>query len=73
LVGHRPSSFSFNLSKPEGVTARAASVDLANNLLNWQPTIKFEEGIRKTVDWYSSQVDLNELKLTLEAKLFERG
>lgn len=30
-----------------------ADISLANNLLDWQPKISFEEGIKKTTEWFS--------------------
>jgi len=72
-VGYAPSEIFFDTTKPEGVAARAASVDKARECLQWQPTVSFAEGIKQTIDWYSSHVDLDELRNSFERKLLERG
>lgn len=41
-----------------------ADISKAKKLLNWQPTIKFEEGIKNTIDWYSNNKPwVNSIKL----------
>lgn len=72
IVGHRPSKFFFDTTKPEGVHARAASVRNQKAWLGWSPTTTFEDGIRKTIEWYRGDVDLEALRGNLEQKLFER-
>jgi UDP-glucose 4-epimerase len=73
IVGHSPAEIFFDTSKPEGVAARAASVEKAKEYLQWQPTVTFAEGIRETIEWYSSHVNLDELRNSFERKLLERG
>jgi len=73
IVGHDPGSYFFDVSKPEGVAARAASVEKSIEKLKWKPDTKFEDGIKETIDWYSSTVNLKELTTSLERKLMERG
>ncbi|MBL7056539.1 NAD-dependent epimerase/dehydratase family protein [Candidatus Woesearchaeota archaeon] len=41
------------LHYPE-VNIRIPSVEKAKNILNWEPKVGFEEGIKKTIDWYNS-------------------
>jgi nucleoside-diphosphate-sugar epimerase len=72
IVGHRPSKFFFDTSKPEGVHARAASVENQKAWLGWSPRTSFRDGIRKTIEWYRGDVDLEALRENLEQKLFER-
>ena len=72
IVGHEPSEFFCDTSKPEGVHARAASTANQEKWLGWHPTVPFDEGIAKTIEWYTSNVDIDELKNNLEKKLFER-
>jgi len=73
IIGFVPKEFLFNTSKPEGVAARAASVQKSMNVLNWKPSTKFADGIRETIEWYSSQINLEELTDSLDRKLMERG
>jgi len=72
IVNHQPNEFFFDTSKPEGVHARAASIKNQLEWLQWQPKVKFAEGIQTTIEWYQKQVDIDELKSNLETKLFER-
>ena len=67
-----PREFFFDSSKPEGVSARAASTKLQREKLEWEPSISFSEGIEKTIDWYKSVIDLEELRQELEERLMER-
>jgi nucleoside-diphosphate-sugar epimerase len=72
IVGHEPSKFNFDTSKPEGVHSRAASVENQKKWLAWSPQISFDDGIRQTIDWYSKNVDLQTLRANFEKRLFER-
>ena len=58
---------------PVGVKHRALDGERARRLMGWQPTVSLEEGIRRTVDWYTSNVDCGELACRLEASLNARG
>jgi UDP-glucose 4-epimerase len=72
IVGHTPSRFFFDTTKPEGVHARAASIANQQEWLGWRPTTPFDAGIRRTIEWYRKTVDLEALRADLERKLFER-
>lgn len=72
ILKYEPNKFEFDTSKPEGVRARAASINNQRKILKWQPKITFEKGIKKTITWYRKQVNLTELSKNLETKLFER-
>lgn len=72
IVGHEPSKFFFDDSKPEGVHMRAASIENQKKWLGWSPSTSFDVGIRKTIEWYSKHVDLDALRVDFERKLFER-
>ncbi len=39
-------------TKPDGQPRRCLSTDKARRLLGWQAQIRFEEGLRSTIDWY---------------------
>ncbi|MCD6528506.1 SDR family oxidoreductase [bacterium] len=39
-----------------------ADITLAKNLLNWQPKVPFEEGLKKVKEWFDSQYNLKDLK-----------
>jgi nucleoside-diphosphate-sugar epimerase len=72
ITGHAPEEFWCDTSKPEGVHARAASVKMQKEILNWQPRVSFREGIEKTIEWFSKARDTKSLEKNLESRLFER-
>jgi GDP-L-fucose synthase len=41
-------------SKPDGQPRRAVDGGRATRLLDWKPTMPFEQGLRDTIDWYRS-------------------
>ena len=40
-----------DLSKPEGDFGRLAIIDKAKDILDWEPKISFEEGLKITYEW----------------------
>ncbi len=42
----------WDASKPDGQPRRCLDVTRAGRLLNWHARIGFEEGLRRTIDWY---------------------
>ncbi len=72
IVGHTPSRFFCDTSKPEGVHARAASVAMQERVLGWRPKVAFRDGIRKTIDWFAATRDIAALKRDLGVLLMER-
>lgn len=43
-------------ARPGDYEGKEASNDKIKRLLDWEPKIDFEEGMRKTIDWYKSQL-----------------
>jgi len=72
LVNHSPNKFNFDITKPEGVHARAASIKNQNLWLDWEPEVSFQEGILKTIDWYRNHRTVEEMKNIVGSKLFDR-
>lgn len=72
IVDFQPSKYFCDTSKPEGVHARGASIANQEAWLDWSPSVSFSDGIRETIAWYEKNTDVNELKTSLEKKLFER-
>jgi nucleoside-diphosphate-sugar epimerase len=62
----------FLLDKPVGPMNRVADNSLAKALLGWEPTVKFTDGLHRTIDWYFATKDRAELKGDLERRLTER-
>lgn len=59
------------IDKPTGPVNRIANATKLKSL-GWKPSVTFEEGLRKTIDWYVSTHDVETLKKELERKLTER-
>jgi len=70
--GYRPKRIVFDRSKPQGVASRAADLTRAKRLLNWQPKVSFDEGLQRTIDWYFSTKNREQVQKQLSRLLFER-
>ncbi len=68
----RPSKLAHDLEKPQGVASRAADISNSIKLLGWQPQVTYEEGFRKTIDWYFANKNEAVIKEKLEKLLMER-
>lgn len=57
---------------PTGPLNRVADNALAKKLLGWEPQVKFAEGLCRTIDWYFSAKNRDQVRSVLEQKLTER-
>jgi len=57
---------------PVGPLNRVADNSLAKKLLNWEPSVKFMDGLHKTIDWYYATKNRDDVRVILEDKLTER-
>ncbi len=57
---------------PTGPYNRVADNSLAKKLLGWEPEVKFMDGLHRTIDWYLSTKNEEQVSSTLEAMLTER-
>ena len=57
---------------PTGPLNRVADNSLARELLNWESEMSFFEGLHRTIDWYFSTKDREQVRAMLEHKLMER-
>ena len=48
-----PEKISFDTSKPTGAISRALDNSLAKELLGWEPRFSLQEGLKKTIEWYT--------------------
>lgn len=62
----------FDESKPTGVFSRAADTSRAHRLLGWEPRTGFEEGVKRTIDWYLTTHDQEYVRENLDMLLMER-
>jgi nucleoside-diphosphate-sugar epimerase len=72
LVGSRPKSIHFDLTKPVGVYSRAADLTNTRQRLDWEPSVSIEAGLRRTIEWYYRVRDRNEVAAKLGVLLTER-
>lgn len=57
---------------PTGPLNRVADHSLAKNLLGWEPQVSFREGLHRTIDWYFSSKEREEVESALGHLLIER-
>lgn len=46
----------YNLKAPQGVRGRNADLTLVKKVLNWQPQVSLENGLKKTYEWIRDQL-----------------
>lgn len=73
LIGWRPEKVKHDLSKPEGVSSRAADLTLSRNLLGWQPKYSYKKGFQNTIKWYKENINLEEVRKKLDIILWNLG
>src|SRR2546425_3805950 len=57
---------------PTGPLNRVADNSLAKKLLRWEPRVKFMDGLHRTIEWYLSTKNLEEVEKVLDHMLTER-
>jgi len=57
---------------PTGPLNRVADNSLAKKLLGWEPQVKFIAGLHRTIDWYFTTKDRDQVEAVLESVLTER-
>src|SRR5262249_29477620 len=62
----------FRPDMPTGPLNRVASNDLARELLEWEPRVKFVDGLHRTIDWYFATKDPDQVRGYFERMLTER-
>jgi UDP-glucose 4-epimerase len=72
IMKWKPSKISRDTTKPQGVASRAADLTRARAALNWEPKVTYDEGFRKTIDWYVKNHKVENVKNNLNKLLYER-
>ncbi len=72
MTGYQPDELFFDLSKPVGVYSRAADLTETRARLNWEPQTRFDDGLRRTIDWYYETRDPAAVAAKLGVLLTER-
>ena len=55
LMGKPESRITYVGERPGQVFRHTADIAKIEKVLGWTPTVSFEEGLKRTIDWYSSQ------------------
>jgi UDP-glucose 4-epimerase len=71
-LGWEPDEREYMTDKPVGVRHRAADTTRAENLLGWEPEYTVEDGLRRTLEWYTGARDRAYVRENLETLLHER-
>src|SRR3989338_631641 len=71
MTGHN-AEIKLDPDMPTGPMNRVADNSLARKLLGWERTMLFDEGLKKTIDWYFNTKNIEEIKKNLDLKLTER-
>jgi len=67
-----PAEIRLRPDMPTGPINRVADNSLAKRLLDWEPKMKFMDGLHRTIDWYFATKDRSEVKERLPLALVER-
>ena len=70
-AGYKP-KIKFLTDMPVGPLNRVADNSLAKKLLGWEPKVLLREGLKRTIDWYFSVRNKNEVANVLEEMLTGR-
>lgn len=70
-TGHK-AEIKFLPQMPTGPLNRVADNNLAKRLLNWEPRVKFFDGLHRTIDWYFGSKERGAVLEALSEKLTER-
>jgi nucleoside-diphosphate-sugar epimerase len=68
----RTAKIKFLPDMPVGPLNRVADYSLAKSLLGWEPRVSFVDGLHRTIDWYFSIKDKEDVRRILGQKLTER-
>jgi nucleoside-diphosphate-sugar epimerase len=71
LTGH-DAEILFLRDMPTGPLNRVADDSLARELLGWSPRVSFEEGLRRTIDWYYRERPITTARSALQHELTDR-
>jgi len=70
-IGHK-AEIKFRPDMPTGPLNRVADNSLARQLLGWEPEVPFQEGLHRTIDWYCTTKDREQVRRILDRMLTER-
>ena len=72
IIDWKPQEIFRDLSKPQGVAARASDNELIRSKFNWEPSVSILEGLERTIKWYWNLDErpktFEDLELLLESR-----
>ncbi len=71
ILGRKP-RIELHPEMPTGPLNRVADNSLGKRLLEWEPQVRFAEGVRRTIDWYVASRNQQDASLALQRLLVER-
>lgn len=72
IIGWRPKEIVHDSTKPQGVASRAADLTIMRNVLRWEPKTSYQDGFKRTIEWYLKHKSRDQVKANLEQLLMER-
>lgn len=72
IMKWHPKEIRYLPDKPVGIRNRVSDCTKARTELGWNPTVSFQDGLRDTIEWYTSTHNKQEVRESLERKLTER-
>jgi nucleoside-diphosphate-sugar epimerase len=54
IIDWEPKEILRDLSKPQGVAARASDNKLIKSKFDWEPSVSIQEGLKRTINWYGN-------------------
>lgn len=72
LAGYRP-EIVLQPDMPTGPMNRVADNKLARELLGWEPKVPFEDGLKRTFEWYFASKDPEQVRAIFDHMLTGRG
>ncbi|MFQ5850586.1 MAG: SDR family NAD(P)-dependent oxidoreductase [Candidatus Binatia bacterium] len=70
-TGHK-AEIELHPEMPTGPMNRVGDNSLAKKLIGWEPEVRFMDGLHRTIDWYFSTKDREQILKTLNQRLTER-
>ncbi|MWG36322.1 NAD-dependent epimerase/dehydratase family protein [Halomarina oriensis] len=67
-----PDEVAYRTDKPVGVEHRAADTTRARELIDWDPEYDLQRGLDRTIDWYTSTQDVEQVSAELTQRLTSR-
>jgi nucleoside-diphosphate-sugar epimerase len=72
ILDHNP-KFRYRPDMPTGPLNRVADNALAKKLIGWSPEVSFQEGVKRTIEWYIRSKTVAAVKENLSQLLLERA